>query len=121
MSQSQYDPISQQEYYRIFAFLNNDYESQPRVYAPDELMKRADVLRRVSELEQKLQHDHSDWKARMDAWEDAWRGQPKSQWKVVRADIDKNTTGGQRYLTLPDGSFLTAGYQPTKSTAAIEH
>ncbi len=30
-----YDPITQEEYYRLFAFLNNDHEAQPVVYTPD--------------------------------------------------------------------------------------
>lgn len=36
-----YDPISQEEYYELFAFLNNDHEAQPRVYTPGEEMQRA--------------------------------------------------------------------------------
>lgn len=112
-----YDPISQDEYYKLFAFLNNDNESQPRVYSPDELMRRADILRQVGEIEARLQHEVPDWKDRMAKAEDEWKAKPKTEWVVFKPDIDKNTTGGQRYLPLPDGSILAAGYQPTKSTA----
>ncbi len=31
-----YDPLTQEEYYRLFAFLNNDYEANIAVYTPDE-------------------------------------------------------------------------------------
>ena len=110
-----YDPISHEEYYRLFAFLNNDHESQPRVYAPDELQIRADVLRQIGEVENKLREELSDWQEKMAAWEKEWRTTPRPEWTVIRPEIDKNTTGGQRYLPQPDGSILTAGYQPTKS------
>ena len=34
-----FDPISQEEYYQLFAFLNNDHEAQRVVYTPAEQMK----------------------------------------------------------------------------------
>jgi mono/diheme cytochrome c family protein len=111
-----FDPITQEEYYRIFAFLNNDHEAQPRVYAPDEWMRRADLLRQIGDIESKLQHETPDWRERMAKWEDEWRAKPKPEWHVFQPEVDKNTTGGQRYLPQPDGSFLPGGYQPTKST-----
>jgi mono/diheme cytochrome c family protein len=112
-----YDPISQEEYYNIFAFLNNDNEAQPRVFAPNELMRSADIHRQIGEIEERLQHEMPDWKDRMAKWEDEWKAKPQAEWVVFKPEIDKNTTGGQRYLPLPDGSILAAGYQPTKSTA----
>ena len=35
-----YDPITQDEYYRLFAFLNNDHEAQPVVYTPGAIEDR---------------------------------------------------------------------------------
>jgi hypothetical protein len=113
-----FDPISQDEYYRLFAFLNNDHEAQPRVYAPDEWMQRANILRQIGEIEAKLQHESPDWPERMAKWEDGWRAKPKPEWHVFQPEIDKNSTGGQRYLPQPDGSVLAGGYQPTKSTCS---
>lgn len=110
-----YDPITQEEYYKIFAFLNNDHEAQPRVYSADELRQRADIMRQIGEVEFVLKHCTLDWEAKMNQWEDAWRAQPKTEWVQFTPEIDKNATGGQRYLTLDDGTILTAGYQPTKS------
>ena len=39
-----YDPLTQRDYYRLFAFLNNDDEANIAVYTPDEQKQRADVL-----------------------------------------------------------------------------
>ncbi|MBI4601766.1 MAG: DUF1549 domain-containing protein, partial [Planctomycetes bacterium] len=39
-----YDPLTQEEYYGLFAFLNNDHEACVAVYAPEEAMRRAEVL-----------------------------------------------------------------------------
>src|SRR5688572_2091004 len=111
-----FDPITQKEYYQLFAFLNNDHESQPRVYSADEWKERADIVRQIAEAEAQLKHNTPDWEKQMAQWEDTWRAKEKPEWKVVQPDVDKNATGGQRYLPMADGSLLSAGFQPTKST-----
>ena len=113
-----YDPVSQAEYYRLFAFLNNDHEAAAAVYTPDQQMRRAEIFRQVRAIEADLRHKHPDWRERMHAWEDAVRGkQPK--WTVLRPEVDDISTGGQKYLPQPDGSLLAAGYAPTKHTVKL--
>ena len=108
-----YDPLTQEEYYRMFAFLNNSHEANVAVYAPEDEMKRAEIFRSIREIEMDLQHCHPDSKARMSQWESGVRaGQP--EWIVVRPVVEDISTGGQRYLPLSDGSFLAQGYAPTK-------
>jgi len=108
-----YDPLTHDEYYRMFAFLNDTNEATAAVYTPEELKLRADVLRQVREAEDGLKHATPDWAERMAAWEKTVaEGQP--EWSVVQPAVDDISTGGQRYLPMPDGSFLAQGYAPTK-------
>ena len=60
-----YDPLTQEEYYRMFAFLNNTHEANVAVYTPEEQMKRAEIFRKIREIEADLQHEHPDWPERM--------------------------------------------------------
>ncbi len=114
-----FDPLTQKEYYQIFAFLNNDFEANVTVYTADEQKRRADVLRQVHEVEDGLRQHTPDWRQRMDAWADkAKAGQP--EWVVLRPLVDEESTGGQKYLPLADGSFLAQGYAPTKHTAKMK-
>src|SRR5205085_3281868 len=46
-----FDPLKQEEYYRMFAFLNNSHEANVTVYTPHEQMQRADIFRRIREIE----------------------------------------------------------------------
>ncbi|HZF40444.1 MAG TPA: DUF1549 and DUF1553 domain-containing protein, partial [Blastocatellia bacterium] len=106
-----FDPLKQEEYYRMFAFLNNSYEGSAAVYTPEEQMKRADVFSRIREIEAALRERTPDWQKRMAEWE-AKKDQP--EWIVVKPEVEDISNGGQKYLPLKDGSFLAQGYAPTK-------
>src|SRR5579863_5549154 len=108
-----FDPLLQEEYYRMFAFLNDSHEANVAVYTPAEQMKRAEILRRTREIEARLQRRNPGWQERMARWEQqVSANQP--DWTVIRPTVDDISTGGQKYFLQEDGSFLTQGYAPTK-------
>ncbi len=108
-----YDPLTQEEYYKIFAFLNDTHEANAAVYTPEEQMRRGDIFRQVRTIEADLQHRNPDWPERMAEWEaNVTSGQP--EWTVLRPEVEDISTGGQRYLPMPDDSLLAQGYAPTK-------
>lgn len=108
-----YDPLTQEEYYKIFAVLNNSHEANAAVYTPAEQKKRAEIFSRIREIEQELQHKSPDWQARMASWESRLKAK-QGRWEVLRPDIDDIATGGQKYLQMKDGSVVAGGYAPTK-------
>ncbi|MEJ7618698.1 MAG: PSD1 and planctomycete cytochrome C domain-containing protein [Pyrinomonadaceae bacterium] len=108
-----YDPLKQEEYYKMFAFLNDAHEANVAVYTPEEEMKRAEIFRRTREIETELQHRAPDWPQRMAAWEERVKTAQPS-WTVVRPEVEDISTGGQKYIALGDDSFLAQGYAPTK-------
>lgn len=115
-----YDPIKHEDYYRLFAFLNNTYEANIAVYTPAEQAKRDAILKQTASIEQGLQARMPDWAQRMATWErDARKQNEKTKWLVVRPEVDDISTGGQKYLPLEDGSLLEAGYAPTKHTVKL--
>jgi hypothetical protein len=110
-----YDPLKQEEYYKLFAFINNDHEATTVAYMPDELMKVETLSRRMREIEQDLQHKHPGWEKRMAAWEEeAKKGQ--SEWVVLTPEEYGDPGGGAKYSLLKDNSILCMGYAPTKLT-----
>ena len=107
-----FDPITHEEYYRLFAYLNNDYEAQQVVYSPVELMKVSELQQRMKDIEEELQHHSSDWQQRMTQWEESIKKQ-QVKWTVLR-QLENAGDNGQRYIPQKDGSILCQGYAPTK-------
>ncbi len=110
-----YDPLRQEEYYKLFAFLNNSHEGSINVFTPEEQMQRAKVLNGIKEIEADLQHRNADWMERMTRWEKGLVN--KTKWEVVKPDVDDISTGGQKYLMQGDSSMVASGYAPTKHRA----
>jgi hypothetical protein len=113
-----YDPLTQEEYYRIFAFLNNSHEANVVVYTPEEQRQRAGLLGRIAASEADLKHRSPDWEGRMAAWEEQVNGSGAA-WTVVQPEVEEESTGGQKYQPMEDGSFLAQGYAPTKHTVRM--
>jgi hypothetical protein len=105
-----YDPMSQREYYRLFAYLNNDHEACPVVYTPAELQKTAEIRRRIALIEDGLKQRTPDWRERLAAWE-AKMKDDQPHWTVLK--VRQIGDHDQHYFYLKDGSVLAQGYAPT--------
>jgi mono/diheme cytochrome c family protein len=110
-----YDPLKQEEYYKLFAFINNDHEATTVAYTPDELMKVEALSRRIKEIEADLKHKHADWEKRMAEWEKTVKGD-QPEWVVLTPEEFGDPGGGAKYNLLKDNSVLCNGYAPTKLT-----
>jgi hypothetical protein len=109
-----YDPLTQEEYYRLFAFLNDTHEGNVTVYSPDEQMRRSAILRQVRDIEADLQHRTPEWRKQLARWEQSVKNN-QPDWLIIRPEVDDDSTGGQKFLLQKDGSFLAQGYSPVKN------
>src|SRR3569623_2756796 len=113
------DPITQEEYYRMFAFLNNDNEPWRVVYLPADQMKVAGIHQRITGLEADLKHQHPGWQEVMEKWEQTVKNNQPA-WHVLQAPFIDDTTGGQKFLPQPDGSYLAQSYAPPNASPKVE-
>ena len=113
-----FDPLTQEEYYKLFAFLNNDHEATTIAYTPVEQQHRANLLRQLRDLEESLRHKTSAWEPRMAAWEDSVRNDQPA-WVPLEC---RNSSGdnGERFYYFSDHSIRAASYAPTKWTATFK-
>lgn len=111
-----YDPLTQTDYYRMFAFINNSHEGSIPVYAPAELEQRKRLLARIAAIESDLQAARPDWREALQRWMDSVRGN-QPDWEVLAISNAEPSNNAQRYSQLPDRSLLAQGYAPTRFTA----
>ncbi|MHB1559972.1 MAG: PSD1 and planctomycete cytochrome C domain-containing protein, partial [Isosphaeraceae bacterium] len=116
-----YDPISQREYYGLFAFLNNADEPELNLPDPSIAARRASVEREIARLELALKdHYPSDGqgslKARVEAWEKTIH---PVDWTVLKPGQLRS----KKHATLtvqPDGSVLASGDKPNNDVYTVE-
>ncbi|MEQ1828059.1 MAG: DUF1549 domain-containing protein, partial [Pirellula sp.] len=68
-----FDPITQEEYYGMFAYLNNCYEAQSGVYSHEQLESIRTIHDAIRELENKTKQSVPDWGAEIETWSKAIR------------------------------------------------
>jgi hypothetical protein len=109
-----YDPITQEDYYRLFAYLNDTHEASLASYTLGEQKKRQELFRQMRAIEEGLKHRTPGWEKQQAAWEEQARRE-EIPWTVVK--VQNAGDNSQRYVYHEDGSQTAGGYAPTKWTS----
>lgn len=104
-----FDPLTQDEYYGMFAFLNNSYEAQSWVYSPDQLLKITEIQSKIAEAEQRFREGRNQWAAELAAWSDQLR-QQQVEWEPLMATEMGSVSGLNHPTQEVDKSLLMKGH-----------
>jgi hypothetical protein len=63
-----FDPLTQDEYYGMFAFLNNSYEAQSWVYTSEQLQMIADIKVKIALAEDRIRAERPKWQSELAEW-----------------------------------------------------
>lgn len=126
-----YDPISQKEYYRFFAFLNNTDNVEYTLHDPEIADTRAKVERKIARLEVRLpsrfpldENDAAkdvDRTTRLKEHFEAWRAATREKaapWTVLEP-LTMESKNGATMSALDDGSVLVSGDYPNTDTYTV--
>lgn len=64
-----FDPLTQDEYYGMFSYLNNSYEAMSWVYTPEQLKQIDEIQQKIAAVEERVKAAHPQWEAELAAWE----------------------------------------------------
>ncbi|HND54538.1 MAG TPA: DUF1549 domain-containing protein, partial [Pirellulaceae bacterium] len=104
-----FDPLTQDEYYGMFAFLNNSYEAQSWVYSPEQLKQIAELHQKVAAAEQRLRDARPQWRDEFTAWQKTLaEKQPK--WEPLVATELGSVSGLNHPTQETDRSLLMKGH-----------
>jgi hypothetical protein len=109
-----FDPITHTEYFRFLAYFNNTHEANVTVRSDAEEAEAARLRGEIAGVEERLRATYPDWPGRLAAWEETMRAQPRPAWAPVELAFDDTASGGQKFIDQGDGSYLAAGYAPTR-------
>jgi mono/diheme cytochrome c family protein len=121
-----YDPFTQREYYKLFAFFDNhEYkilelgqgegwvvEPELELPTPEQEARRKKLQDEINALEARLKADTPELRAARAAWEREVQDEP-SRWQALEAAALKST-GGTTLTKLPDKSILASGAEPER-------
>ena len=104
-----FDPLTHDEYYGMFGFLNNSYEAQSWVYTPEQLQQLADLQTKIAAAEDRIRSAHPQWQAEQTAWA-ADLSAKQIAWQPIEA-IELGTISGLNHPTQEaDKSLLMKGH-----------
>lgn len=104
-----FDPITHDEYYGMFAYLNNCYEAQSPVYAPEQLHAVQAIRESIVALENQLKKDNPAWESEVKAFETDILSK-QADWKTIPFDDLNSVSGLNHPATQTDGSILMTGH-----------
>jgi hypothetical protein len=119
-----YDPITQKEYYGMFAFFNNMNESvmdgnkpnpDPFIKLPsaEQSTRQKELKELISQGQKKIESPMPELDKAQEGWETKWREKLTAGWTVL-SSTNISSTNGTRFKTLEDQSVLVEGPNPAK-------
>ncbi len=109
-----FDPVTQKEYFGLFAFVNNTYEAKSWVYTKEAAQAIAKVQTGIRQATDDLKKAHPDWEKQLAAWEaDELKRWQQTAWTVVKAEDTHSSSELNHPEILADDSILTLGHPTT--------
>ena len=113
-----FDPISHDEYFGVFAFLNNTFEARSPVFEAGQQKEIVAIQDGIRAVEERLRAARPQWRQEMRAWSDEVRNQ-QPVWTPLDA-VELHSSDGMTHPTKEPGfSILTQGPMNTGAYSVI--
>ena len=99
-----FDPLTHEEYYGLFAFLNDTHEARSSVRTPEQLATLAAVKQRLAEADDAVKGARPRWESEMKSWADGVTGS-LIPWTALDA-IELGSVGGLNHPTQEDDHLI---------------
>ena len=113
-----FDPITHDEYYGMFAFLNDTHEAQSNVYSEEQLSTLTDIHSEQRKIEDEVKTRRPNWRNELRTWEKTQLAKAPN-WEVLDTTEQEYRIGGIHPEELPDHSVLSLGH-PVASELSLE-
>ena len=108
-----FDPLTHEEYFGLFAFLNDTYDARSYVYTPEQLRTLAGIRADVAAAEAEIRRVRPGWQADMEAWAAAAVA-PLPAWTTVTMEEMYSKALLTHPVQRADGSILSIGHRDSE-------
>jgi hypothetical protein len=112
-----YDPISQREFYQLFALFNGADEPKLEVPTTQQAKEKPAIEAEIAQIEVRIATVDENAKGRQAEWEGRFAGRLPVDWKVL--DLEAKSAGGATFTRLDDASLLVGGTIPENDTYTL--
>ncbi len=109
-----YDPLTHEEYYGMFAFLNGIEETSLPAYTNAERKTADQLLAEISAIDAKLRESSPEIEKSYSQWQQQLLALPRTEWHSL--ELYQLGDSGQKYWPQPDHSIINMGYANTRGT-----
>jgi len=107
-----YDPLTHDEYYGIFAYLNNISETSIAAYTPSEKKTVDQLLGEITEIDKTVRKLSPVTEDKFQAWQREMLALPRTEWEAL--ELYQLGDSGQNFWPLADKSVINMGYANTR-------
>lgn len=111
-----YDPITHDEYFGMFAYLNRSHEATVPYHTPAARGQIQQIFSKIDQLREGAVKGIPNGEAVFKAWVKGENARLSSAPEWVTVTPEHLGDGGQKFYAQPDGSIITQGYSPARST-----
>lgn len=109
-----YDPLTHEEYYGMYAFLNGIEETSLAAHTPAERQTTDRLLAEISIRETQLRQSSPEIEKDYLSWQQQLLALPRTEWHTL--ELYQLGDSGQKYWPQPDRSIINMGYANTRGT-----
>ena len=107
-----YDPLTHDEYFGMYAFLNDVSETSIAAVTPEEQAVTDKLLVEIAAIDRDIRKK-SEWHAVYLKWQSDMLALPRTKWHAL--ELYQLGDSGQKFFPLPDKSIINKGYANTRS------
>ncbi|QTN34428.1 DUF1553 domain-containing protein [Akkermansiaceae bacterium] len=109
-----YDPLTHDEYFGMYAFLNGIEETSIPAVTPSEKITTDAILAEISAIDEGILKSSPDVEVAFAKWQREMLALPRTEWHAL--ELYQLGDSGQKYLPQPDKSVINMGYANTRGT-----
>jgi mono/diheme cytochrome c family protein len=107
-----YDPLKHDEYFGMFAYLNNISETSIGAYTASERKTVDHLLAEIAEIDKTLRKASPATEEKYQAWQREMLALPRTEWEAL--ELYQLGDSGQKFWPLADKSVINMGYANTR-------